>query len=79
MGRRFPGGSVPLRFTPYPPTVSCVLASRELVSGGPLPLPVAEGGHAPGNLLPITSYDHLARFGFDAEVQEKEPYFQFFL
>ena len=27
--------------------VSCVPASQELVSGGPLPLPVAEGGHAP--------------------------------
>ena len=31
-----------------PPTVSCVPASQELVSGGPLPLPVAGGGHAPG-------------------------------
>ncbi len=35
--------------TSYPPTVSCVPASQELVSGGPLPLPVAEGGHAPAN------------------------------
>ena len=31
--------------TPAPPTVSCVPASQELVSSGPLPLPVSGGGH----------------------------------
>ena len=29
--------------------------SLELVTGGSLPLPVAEGGHAPGSFLPSTS------------------------
>ena len=37
--------SVPLRSTPAPPTVSCVPASQELVSSGPLPLPVCGGAH----------------------------------
>ena len=41
-----PGDSVSLRSTPAPPTVSCVPSG--LVSGGPLPLPVSGGGHAPG-------------------------------
>ena len=36
-----------------PPTVSGVPASQELVSGGPLPLPVAGGGHAPGAPLSL--------------------------
>ena len=31
-----------------PPNVSCVLAPQELVSVGPLPLPLAGGGQAPG-------------------------------
>jgi len=33
-------------FAPAPPIVSCVPASQELVSNGPLPLPVSGGGHA---------------------------------
>ena len=37
--------------SPAPPTVSFVPASRELVSGGPLPLPVSGGGHAPGRVF----------------------------
>ena len=51
-GSSLPGDSVPLRFTPAPPTVSCVPASRELVSGGPLHLPLSGGGQAPGRELP---------------------------
>ena len=35
--------SVPLRSTPAPPTVSCVLAARELVSDGPRPPALARG------------------------------------
>ena len=32
---------------PYPPTVSCVIAYGDnLYPAGPVPLPVAEGGHA---------------------------------
>ena len=38
--------------TPAPPTVSCVPASRELVSGGPLPLPLSGGGQATREGLP---------------------------
>ena len=40
---------VPL-LPPAPPTVSCVPASRELVSGGPLPLPLRGGAQAPGRV-----------------------------
>ena len=47
-----PEDSVSLRFTPAPPNVSCVPASRELVSVGPLPLPVSGGGHASRRLSP---------------------------
>ena len=43
--------SLPL-LTPAPPTVSCVPASRELVSGGPLPLPSSGGGQATRAGLP---------------------------
>ena len=42
---------VPL-LPPAPPTVSCVPASRELVSGGPLPLPSSGGGQATRAGLP---------------------------
>ena len=51
-GDNLPEDSVSLRFTPAPPNVSCVPASRELVSVGPLPLPVSGGGHAFGNKYP---------------------------
>ena len=49
--RQGPGsGGTPFRppvaaSTPAPPIVSCVLAARELVSDGPLPLPESGGGH----------------------------------
>ena len=55
-----PGELRSLALTPYPPTVSCVPASRELVSGGPLPLPVAEGGHAPGPPSPSPIFSRQA-------------------
>ena len=41
--------------TPAHPTVSCVLASRELVSGGPLPLHSSGGGTSPRACLPASS------------------------
>ena len=69
-----PGGSVPLRFTPDPPIVSCVLAMRELVSSGPLPLPVADGGYAPGNLLPITANIRQMTFNQAFESIDKDSY-----
>ena len=47
---RLPGNSASLRSAPAPPNVSCVPAERELVSVGPLPLPVSGGGHVPGSL-----------------------------
>ena len=46
--------SLPL-LTPAPPTVSCVPASRELVSGGPLPLPSSGGGQATRAGLPTSA------------------------
>ena len=48
------GDSVPLRSTPAPPTVSCV--PSELVSGGPLPLPLSGGGQAPQGVSPSVGY-----------------------
>ena len=35
-----------ISFAPYPSTVSCVPLEAELVSGGPFPLPLSEGGQA---------------------------------
>ena len=49
-GNTLPGDSVPLRSTPAPPIASCV--PSELVFNGPLPLPLSEGGQAPGSVLP---------------------------
>ena len=40
------GGTPFAALTPAPPNVYCVPAMRELVSAGPLPLPVSGGGHA---------------------------------
>ena len=40
---------------PAPPTVSCVPASRELVSGGPHPLPLRGGAQAPGSVSLLRS------------------------
>ena len=40
------GGTPFATLTPAPPHVYCVPAVRELVSAGPLPLPVSGGGHA---------------------------------
>ncbi|MBO5634012.1 MAG: hypothetical protein J6N46_04095 [Bacteroidales bacterium] len=38
-------------FAPYPPTVSFVIAFGDnLYPAGPVPLPVAEGGHASGGV-----------------------------
>ena len=42
-----------LRFAPAPPNVSCVPAKRELVSVGPLPLYLSEGGQTPGHLISL--------------------------
>ena len=42
-------------FAPAPPIVSCVPASQELVSNGPLPLPVSGGGHARSTELPSSA------------------------
>jgi len=39
-------GSARLRLAPAPPIVSSVVASQQLVSDGPLPLPMSGGGHA---------------------------------
>ena len=42
---------------PYPPTVSCVIASGDnLYPAGPVPLPVAEGGHASGRHIPTVVF-----------------------
>ena len=54
-GYSLPGGSVSLRFTPAPPTVSSV--PSELVSSGPLPLPRCGGAQAPGREYPSISID----------------------
>ena len=52
---------VPL-LPPAPPTVSCVPASRELVSGGPLPLPLRGGAQAPGRVSLLRTTAAVALF-----------------
>jgi tRNA pseudouridine38-40 synthase len=47
--------SVSLRSTPAPPIVSCVPAERELVSNGPLPLPLCGGAQALSDVLPSSA------------------------
>ena len=60
------GGLQSLRsFRTLPPFPASLLA-QELVSGGPLPLPVAEGGHAPGHLTGQPSPDDSILPGVEA-------------
>ena len=58
--------------TPAPPIVSCVLAARELVSDGPLPLPESGGGHVlRSQSLPALPGGKLL-FLLDAKVNKKQ-------
>ena len=58
-------GFVQLRFTPYPPTVYCVIRFADnLYPAGPIPLPMAEGGHASWSIFFIL-YSHMSDEGRD--------------
>jgi len=51
-GKTPSGGTPVASLPPAPPTIYCVPASRELVSCGPLPLPLSGGGQAPRREFP---------------------------